>query len=227
MWHPLLDSLADHHRVLAVDLRGHGDSEACDPYDPASYAANVVETAQALGFQAPLLVGHSLGGVVVSAYAAMAPCVAVVNVDQPLRLSGFKEGLAGLEPMLRGDDETFLMAIDLLFNSMEGPLSDEEKARTRALRRPDRDVVLGSWASVFESTVEELDAQVEAIAGAVRVPYLSLHGIDPGPGYAEWLTGLIPTATVEVWADHGHYPHLVDPARFLARLAAFEAGVRG
>jgi hypothetical protein len=31
---------------------------------------------------------------------------------------------------------------------------------------------------------------------------------------------------VEVWADHGHYPHLVDPARFLLRLAEFEATVR-
>jgi hypothetical protein len=32
---------------------------------------------------------------------------------------------------------------------------------------------------------------------------------------------------VDVWADHGHYPHLVDQARFLQRLAEFEAAVRG
>jgi len=28
----------------------------------------------------------------------------------------------------------------------------------------------------------------------------------------------LPTATVERWADHGHYPHLIDPDRFAARL---------
>ncbi len=64
-----------------------------------------------------------------------------------------------------------------------------------------------------------------ALAGAVKVPYLSLHGIDPGPEYAPWLTRLVPTATVEVWPEHGHYPHLVDQARFLQRLHDFEAAV--
>jgi hypothetical protein len=39
-------------------------------------------------------------------------------------------------------------------------------------------------------------------------PYLGLFGIDPGPGYAEWLQGHVPTAIVEVWPEAGHYPHL-------------------
>jgi pimeloyl-ACP methyl ester carboxylesterase len=38
---------------------------------------------------------------------------------------------------------------------------------------------------------------------------------------------LVPTAIVEQWPDTGHYPHLVHPERFLDRLAAFEAQVRG
>ncbi len=58
-------------------------------------------------------------------------------------------------------------------------------------------------------------------ARAVRCPYLAIHGIDPGPAYAAWLTGLIPTATVEVWEGLGHYPHLVDPDRFVRRLEEF------
>ena len=56
-----------------------------------------------------------------------------------------------------------------------------------------------------------------------RVPYLALHGIDPGPDYGAWLRGVIPTATLEVWDGDGHYPHLVEPARFLDRLRAFES----
>jgi pimeloyl-ACP methyl ester carboxylesterase len=46
--------------------------------------------------------------------------------------------------------------------------------------------------------------------------------MDPGEGYAAWLTGAVPSAAYELWPDVGHYPHLVDPERFLARLAAFD-----
>ncbi|MCY7300402.1 MAG: alpha/beta hydrolase, partial [Ilumatobacteraceae bacterium] len=189
--------------------------------------SDVVETAAALGVPDAVIVGHSLGGVVASACAAIAPCRAVVNIDQSLRLSGFKDALTQLAPMLNGTRESFDQALELVFAAMDGPLSADEQARLRLHRRADQAVVLATWASVFESTPEELDATVEALAAGITVPYLSLHGIDPGPDYAPWLQHLVPTATVEIWPDMGHYPHLVDPARFLARLAEFEAQVRG
>ncbi len=225
MWHPLLAELAEHHRVLAVDLRGHGDSDRDDGYDPISYATDVVETATGLGLTNPLVVGHSLGGVVASAVAAISPCRGVVNIDQPLRLSGFKAGLSQLEPMLKGSEETFQQAVAMMFAAMEGPLAAGEVERLRRQRRADQEVVLATWASVFESTEAELDETVVALASAITVPYLAIHGIDPGPDYAEWLQDLVPTATVEVWPDMGHYPQLVDPERFLARLAAFETSL--
>jgi len=225
MWHPLLHDLAQHHLVLAVDLRGHGDSDNDSPYDPITYATDVVETAAALGVTNPLVIGHSLGGVVASAYAAIAPTVGVINVDQPLRLSAFKAGLAPLEEMLKGSRREFEQAIEMVFAAMDGPLPAEEKARLEHNRHADQDVVLGTWASVFDSTEEELDETVAALAGGIKVPYLSLHGIDPGPDYAAWLQHLVPTATVELWPDLGHYVQLVEPKRFLERVAAFEAQV--
>lgn len=227
MWQPLLRDLSATHQVLTVDLRGHGQSDADDGYDPISYASDVVETAAALGVTDALIVGHSLGGVVASAYAAIAPCRAVVNIDQPLQLSGFKDALSQLAPMLNGTRESFDQALELMFGAMDGPLSVDEQARLRQYRRADQTVVLATWASIFESTSEELDATVATLAAGVTVPYLSLHGMDPGPDYAAWLQNLVPTATVEVWPDMGHYLHLVDPGRFLARLAAFEVQVRG
>lgn len=231
MWHPLLADLAARHLVLAVDLRGHGESDLDDGYDPMSYATDVVETAAALGVTDAVIVGHSLGGIVASACAAIAPCRAVVNIDQPLRLSGFKEALSQLQPMLNGTTEMFDQALELMFGAMEGPLSADEKERLRRHRRADQTVVLATWASVFQSSAEELDATVAALAAGITVPYLSLHGIDPGADYAPWLQHLVPSATVEIWPDMGHYLQLVDPVRFLARLAAFEtyveAQVRG
>jgi len=82
--------------------------------------------------------------------------------------------------------------------------------------------VLGIWGTVFSSTADELDATVTALAGAITIPYLSLHGIDPGEAYGHWLHQLVPTATVEVWPDQGHYPHLVHPARFVQRVIDFD-----
>jgi pimeloyl-ACP methyl ester carboxylesterase len=221
-WRPVIDRLAD-RRVLAVDLRGHGASEVAGPFEPLTYASDVIETMQSVGIEAPDVVGHSLGGVVASAVAALGGATRVVNTDQPLRLASFKDGLSQLEPLLRGDEASFQQAIAMLFESMNGPLSDNERARIGSLRQARQAVVLGTWASVFDSTPEELDATVAQLASAIRVPYLSLHGIDPGDEYADWLTSLVPTANVEVWPDHGHYPHLIDPDRYVARLREFLA----
>ncbi|MDP2289685.1 MAG: alpha/beta fold hydrolase, partial [Actinomycetota bacterium] len=163
MWRPLLPALAAHHRVVAVDLRRHGESATGDAYDPISYATDVVETAAEAGVRDAVVVGHSLGGVVASASAAIAPCRAVMNVDQPLQLSSFKDALSMIEPMLKGDRESFDQALELMFGAMDGPLSASEQARLREHRRADQQVVLATWASVFDSTPAELDATVEAL----------------------------------------------------------------
>ncbi|MGD9996598.1 MAG: alpha/beta fold hydrolase [Ilumatobacteraceae bacterium] len=222
IWRPLIGPLSEHFDVIALDLRGHGRSPKGDTYDPVSLATDVHETIAELGIERPLVVGHSLGGVVASAYAVVGRPRAVVNVDQPLRLAGFQDALRQLEPMLRGDPATFAGAIDMLFDSMMGPLPSDEAARVKALRRPDQDVVLGVWDVVLDSTADELDAVVQGLVGGITVPYLSLHGIDPGEDYTSWLRAAIPSATVEVWPDQGHYPHLVQPDRFVERIVDFD-----
>ena len=224
-WEPLLAPLAAAHTVVAMDLRGHGGSSPGQGYDTGSMAGDVHEVVDALGLDRPLVVGHSLGGVVATAFAATFPCRGVVNVDQPLALGGFQDGVRQLEPLLRGTVDECRAAVEGVFEQMVGPLDVEERARIEALRRPDQDVVLGVWAMLLEGTRAEVDAFVLSILEHVTVPYLSLHGIDPGPDYAPWFRAVVPSAEVEVWAGTGHYPHLVHPDAFLARLAAFEAAL--
>jgi pimeloyl-ACP methyl ester carboxylesterase len=222
-WDPLIAPLiAAGYRVTAIDLRGHGDSSRTGPYDLATMAGDVGAVIAQEGIDDTLLVGHSLGGAVVAAFAAGGPCRGVVDVDQPLLLAGFKDTLGQLEPMLTGTTEEFRGAIAAIFEQMAGPLDGAERWRVDHLRRPEQDVVLGVWDVVLRSTAEQLDAVVDEVAGAVTVPFLSLHGIDPGPEYGDWLTARIPSATFEVWPDHGHYPHLVDPRRFVERIIAFD-----
>ena len=219
-WDPLIGDLAGTHQVLAVDLRGHGASPMADAYDLGSMAADIEALVDRLGLQAPLVVGHSLGGTVATAYAASYPTRAVINVDQPLDLVGFQAQVREVESVLRSDG--FAVVIEQLFAAMRGPLPEPEVERVGAIRTPRQDVVLGVWSPVLELSAERLGELVDGVASAVTAPYLSLHGIDPGPGYAEWLAARLPHAEVEVWADHGHYPHLVAPERFLQRLRDFD-----
>jgi pimeloyl-ACP methyl ester carboxylesterase len=221
-WDPVTALLAPGRNVLAVDLRGHGASDRQPPYDLFTMASDLDAVVRAVGVDDALVVGHSLGGMVVSAYASAGyPARGIVNVDQPLDTSGFKDALTMMEPMLRGTPEEFASVIDQLFAALAGPLPAAERARIDALSCPEQDVVLGIWDIVLTTSAEELGAVIDSLAPTITLPYLALHGSD-APDYGEWLTARIPSATYEVWPDHGHYPHLMDPDRFVARIEAFD-----
>lgn len=225
VWDPLLAALASTHDVVALDLRGHGESAATPPFDLMTMASDLRDVLDAVGMAQPLLVGHSLGGMVVTAYAAMFGGRGVINVDQPLTLGPFQEALRTIERRLRGDEAAFQEAISMLFDGLRGRLSDMEWRRVQSLRRADQEVVMGIWSVVLDSPAEELEQLVAAVASTIKVPYLSLHGGHPGPGYDAWLAELMPTSEIEVWDGLGHYPHLVEPDRFSERLRAFESSL--
>ena len=223
-WEPLIERLTPRRRVIVMDLRGHGRSGTAANYDLSEMAGDVVALASNLNIIRPHLVGHSLGGAVVSAVGAVLPVSSIINIDQSLQLDGFKAQLHEFEDQLR-DPAAFPLVIQGLFEMMAGERIDpDEMTRINAQRRPDQNVVLGVWDLILTSSVEEITAVVATALAGYRgrhVDYLSLFGIDPGEGYADWISSYIPGAVTEVWADHGHYPHLVEPDRFLARAEKF------
>lgn len=223
-WDSVIPLLTDRFRCVRLDLRGHGESSDAEDYSALAMADDVAAVVAEAGIdEPPLLVGHSLGAFVVTAYAVQAPARAVVNIDQSLRLGDFAAVLQPLADALRGPG--FADAITTIVDALgsEG-VPDSERpyldARHQAARQ---DVVLGVWDAVLDSPPDDLTALAESLLGGIKVPYVAIHGGDPGPGYADWLTSLVPTATVEVWGRGGHYPHLADPQRFAARLAALDA----
>lgn len=87
-WTAVAPSLARHHRVVALDLSGHGDSDHRSAYDATQWAEEVLAVGQdAGGTGRPLVVGHSMGGLVVIALAAAhGPQLAgAVVLDAPVR----------------------------------------------------------------------------------------------------------------------------------------------
>lgn len=62
-WRHLMPALADRHRVLALDLRGYGWSDAPgDGYEKENMASDVLAVLDALGLERVKLVGHDWGG---------------------------------------------------------------------------------------------------------------------------------------------------------------------
>src|SRR5271154_1613009 len=62
-WQAVIEPLAERHTVIAVDLPGHGASEAgAGDYSLGSLAAGLRDLLVKLGQERATLVGHSLGG---------------------------------------------------------------------------------------------------------------------------------------------------------------------
>jgi lipase len=64
---------ANGHSVVAVDLRGHGESGHEPPWNLDTHVGDVEETVRELGIEQPTWVGHSFGGLVAAALAAGDP----------------------------------------------------------------------------------------------------------------------------------------------------------
>lgn len=75
LWQGVAESLSDSgYAVSAVDLRGHGESEAPPSgYDTATAAADVAAVIGSLGLRRPVVAGQSWGGNVVVELAAAQP----------------------------------------------------------------------------------------------------------------------------------------------------------
>lgn len=74
------------HRVVALDLSGHGDSGRRDAYDMKMWAHEVVAVAAAERLDRPVVLGHSLGGWVALTTGVEHPDLvsAVAVIDSPI-----------------------------------------------------------------------------------------------------------------------------------------------
>lgn len=63
MWHQIAPALADHHAVVAADLRGYGDSSAPpdDDYSFRAMGADQLQVMHSLGFDRFTVIGHDRG----------------------------------------------------------------------------------------------------------------------------------------------------------------------
>jgi pimeloyl-ACP methyl ester carboxylesterase len=74
IWDGFFEKLAVNHRVIAVDLPGHGLSESLDTTHTMEFMASVVKKLlDSLGIKKAFLIGHSMGGYVTLAFLDLFP----------------------------------------------------------------------------------------------------------------------------------------------------------
>lgn len=74
VWLPQIRELQKTHRVLAIDIRGHGDSsEGVEGYSPALFAEDINAVLTELDLTDAILVGHSLGGCTIGQFVVDHP----------------------------------------------------------------------------------------------------------------------------------------------------------
>lgn len=84
-WALVGPGLGRRFRVIALDARGHGQSDWATTYELEDFRSDVIEAMDALGVLAAGVVGHSMGGVVAYQLAATHPdrVRALVLEDMP------------------------------------------------------------------------------------------------------------------------------------------------
>ena len=218
-WREQLPEFAKSHRVVALDLAGHGHSGlGRQEYTMAAFGEDVRAVAEAVGADPVVLVGHSMGGSVIAEAARLMPerVVGLIGVDT----------LENVEYPLTAAEAA----------QMTAPLERDFAAGTRAfvgqMLRPETAPELREWIladmaaappAVALSAMRHMLAQFVSgdaakIFADVRVPVVGVNG-DLWPiAYAANRRHMASYDAI-VLAGADHFLQLARPAEFNRALA--------
>jgi pimeloyl-ACP methyl ester carboxylesterase len=222
-WQPITDMLSKRHRVIAVDLPGHGDTGG-SAADPALVVARLHHTLTQARAQTPVVVGHSAGALVAIGYAANHRVGGVVDIDQPLVVAPFAAMLQQLAPQLRGPN--FEQAFAPFEQSIGvDRLPPGERERVSASRQVRQDLVLDHWHLPMTTKPEQVQARVDGMLDMIDVPFLYLAGEEIPAPIREHLGTHLHQVRIVTWPSNGHLVHLTQPARFATLLSQFTSSL--
>ncbi len=214
---PQAAHFAPGRRVVSVDLRGHGASDVTGPFTIEQFADDMAWLCGALDLRRPVVIGHSMGGMIAVQMAATRPDVvrAAVALDSPFAPAGsMAEVIESLTASLSGPDH--LAARRAMIDAMFGPHDDPQRAAEVAavmLATP-RDVTIEAIASVLGWDGE----------GALRsstVPVLTVAAAAGSPMDASRLVADCPHLSVGQTVGAGHFIQLEVPDQVNAMLERF------
>jgi pimeloyl-ACP methyl ester carboxylesterase len=217
----LLAHLRKSRRAVAIDLRGHGRSMAPpdDDYSIAALASDVEEVRDFLHLERVVLIGHSMGAAVATAYAGVHPgrLAGLLLLDAAHDLRGMPDAeKRGLIEAVRG--ERWIQAVKQFWEPLLAPSTEDVRQRLWD------GLAEARHEAVAESLISQLEFDPKPGLESFRGPKLSITTqVNDGPGAFHDLVADLPHHRIE---GTGHWPHLDAPDRvhaliddFLARIA--------
>jgi len=181
-WAPMAESMPSNYRLIAIDLRGHGDSEWVRPpaYGPCDHAHDLARLIDTLGLGRPIVAGHSMGGIAVTAFTRDYPLIAraAIAIDIAVRSSTarnrFLQRLKVLPTVNYQDLATAIARYRLMPN--EGGVASEVMAEIARLSV--RQTSDGRYTMKFdrESFYGGDGIDAEAALAKVQIPTLLIRG---------------------------------------------------
>jgi pimeloyl-ACP methyl ester carboxylesterase len=222
IWTPFIEALAGEFHCAAVDLPGHGES--ADPPEIAAYefpaiAACMHRALQQAGIARPIVVGHSIGAVVASFYAAEYPVRALVIIDQPLDIRERARIVQSVQDMLRGPD--FPLAWQKVRATFGLEHLPEAAGKLEAnMPLPRQSVVLRFWDGLLTRPPDAYQDHIDGYLRSIRAPCTVLSGLMPDAQYRDWLKQRMPQTEFAETGVPCHFPHLVAPERLISIIRA-------
>jgi len=221
---PQVDHFQTTHTVTALDLRGCGTSDCpANGYDIPSLADDVAAVCRTAGIGWPVIVGHSLGGMIAIELAARYPSLptAVVAVDPgPINLT--PEARCAFEAFatqLAGPDGEAVRRAWVDSDGMFGTTDDADR-RQRIIETMCA-VPLTAAAAVIRELVAWNGVGALLLCG---VPILVLLSSTGGSNDPARLFALKPDLTVGVTVGSGHFNQLDVPEQVNAMITRFLLG---
>jgi pimeloyl-ACP methyl ester carboxylesterase len=204
LWDGQVPGLAAHHRVVTLDLAGHGESgvDRAD-WTMAAFGRDVHAVVQAIDAQQVILIGHSMSGPVVLEAARMlgqrVKGIVLVDTLLDVEYRTPPDEIASFAKQLEADyrNTTIQMANENLFAPATPEPVRELVLRHATALAPKRSIAMlcDTWGYDPLPALQEIEVPIRAVNDAAVIP------------------------------GTGHYPMLEDPARFDPALDAAIAAI--
>jgi len=220
-WDAQLSAYAGRHRVVALDLAGHGESGTNrKKWGIPEFGADVKAVADAENLKSVVLFGNSLGG--------------PVAVEAALLMPGRVLGVVGVDTFQSLDYKITPEEAKQRAEAFRKDFAGSVQEMTKALFHPDADpaVMADAERRMAKTSPEAAYAMFmglagydpAAAAGKLTVPLRAING-DLYPTDVAGVRKIKPDFDVVVMKHMGHYPMLERPDEFNARVAEVVSGL--